>query len=503
MDSAPSLETVFQALEALYRNPDVVGKEKASVWLGELQKSVYAWQIADQLLQLNQDVESCYFAAQTMRTKIQYAFHELPVTSHESLRDSLMNHCMKISQETPPVIVTQLCLALADLALQMASWKNAATDLLQKFGANVQHWHFLLELLTVMPEEINSRSLRLGTNRRNEITEGLVASSALVVQLLTAVFDSVGDEYRALAKVFRCLGSWFSVCAMPQDNIVHSKLLPAPFQALAKPDCPSHLHEAAADCVCSALYASEDLKKNVLLAHALMEGVMTLPDAYHASVATEDIDKSVNFCRIFTEMAESFLEMMVSTPGQGFGDLRTLDLLLTCVGHHQYEVADITFNLWYSLSECLYKENSPHLNEYFKPYIQRLIIALCHHCQFDPDHEGIPDDSDEFVDFRGRVVELVKDVVFIAGSSSVFTQMFENLKSQSSETSWDLSEATLFIMYAVAKNIVPEENTIVPLVLQAVLGMPDTAHLAVRFTSIGLVGELNEWIEHHPQLIGQ
>ncbi len=40
MESMPQLETVFQALNALYRNPDIDGKEKASVWLGELQRSV-------------------------------------------------------------------------------------------------------------------------------------------------------------------------------------------------------------------------------------------------------------------------------------------------------------------------------------------------------------------------------------------------------------------------------------------------------------------------------
>jgi len=31
---------------------------------------VYAWQIADQLLQNNQDLESCYFASHTMRSKV-------------------------------------------------------------------------------------------------------------------------------------------------------------------------------------------------------------------------------------------------------------------------------------------------------------------------------------------------------------------------------------------------------------------------------------------------
>ena len=137
-----TLDEVLGLLKDLYKNPDTAGKEKASLMLGELQNSVGAWTISDQLLQLNQDVESCYFAAQTMRTKIQYAFHELPVDTHAQLRDSLLTHAEKVSDATPTVIATQLCLALADLALQMATWKNAANELIKKFGATPQHWHF-------------------------------------------------------------------------------------------------------------------------------------------------------------------------------------------------------------------------------------------------------------------------------------------------------------------------------------------------------------------------
>ena len=40
MDSAPSLDTVVQALDTLYHNPNVAGKEEASIWLGKLQGSV-------------------------------------------------------------------------------------------------------------------------------------------------------------------------------------------------------------------------------------------------------------------------------------------------------------------------------------------------------------------------------------------------------------------------------------------------------------------------------
>ena len=46
----------------------------------------------------------------------------------------------------------------------------------------------------------------------------------------------------------------------------------------------------------------------------------------------------LNYCRIFTELCETFLEITVRSPGQGMGDLRTLELLLICAGHPQYEV---------------------------------------------------------------------------------------------------------------------------------------------------------------------
>jgi len=40
MNSSPPLDTVYQAVFTLYHNPDPAEKEKASLWLGELQRSV-------------------------------------------------------------------------------------------------------------------------------------------------------------------------------------------------------------------------------------------------------------------------------------------------------------------------------------------------------------------------------------------------------------------------------------------------------------------------------
>ena len=64
------------------------------------------------------------------------------------------------------------------------------------------------------------------------------------------------------------------------------------------------------------------------------------------------------------------------------------------------QVADITFNFWNRLSELLFEEMKEKKTDVedkqrldatksdrlllFKPYIARLIIALCRLCQYDP-----------------------------------------------------------------------------------------------------------------------
>jgi len=136
MEDSPSIETVYEAIYALYnQNTNPAEKQRASNWLNEMQKSVsdpltehynktknqnyylsylvhftqvYAWKIADELLARKVDLNSCYLAAQTMRSKLQNSFHELPQDSHASLRDALLNHLSKLDDTTDGVIATQV-----------------------------------------------------------------------------------------------------------------------------------------------------------------------------------------------------------------------------------------------------------------------------------------------------------------------------------------------------------------------------------------------------------
>ena len=108
------------------------------------------------------------------------------------------------------------------------------------------------------------------------------------------------------------------------------------------------------------------------------------------------------------------------------------------------------------------------------------------------------EEREDFTEFRNRVSELIKDCVFIVGSSNVFRQMYAQLQATNQ---WEQLEAALFVMAAVGRNILPDEDTIVPAVLHQVLSLDPAIHIAVRLTATKLVGELCEWIEKHPEVL--
>lgn len=388
-----------------------------------------------------------------MRSKIQLSFHELPVEAHDSLRDSLIEHIGQINENTHNIITMQLCLAMADCALQMPEWKTPILDLMSRFS-QTNLWP-LLEIMTVLPEELESRTVRLGSNRRLEILEELKSCAPTVIEFLRVCVSNAEDNQQLLMKIIRCFTSWVGVQAITLADVSDNVVVAKAFQILSDYKVAGKLHDIATDCLCTLLQCLEDNNNQHALEMQLYQGALSLEPSYHLSVAHEDQEKSMNYCRIFTELAESFLDKILlnsNNETQHFA-IKILDLVLMCIGHHDYEVAEISFNLWYRLSEEVYQKNNKGLTDLFKPYIERLITALCRHAQIEPDHEGLLDDGDDFRDFRLKVCDLIKDTVFIVGSSNCFKQMFINL--QAPGVTWDTSEAALFVMYAVAKNILP------------------------------------------------
>lgn len=412
-----------------------------------------------------------------MRNKIQNSFHELPTDSHSSLRDSLLMHIAQITPQTERVIVTQLCLALSDLVLLMPSWQNPILNLIDQLSQSPTSIWPLLEILTLIPEEINSRYLRLGSNRREELLQQLEGDSATVLEFLcsclmgpaaAATTNTTSPDNGRIAggtgsnnqgshnlinsnnnnnnneiatnnaqnmnggrgtlgtngtfvhddlvqsRVLKCFTSWVQIQAMYVSDVTYNLVVQLAFSILANENQsandPLKLHDHAAESVCVLLQTLESLNNNdsQTLEMQLFAGVMNLEKAFMVAVSHENVDAIMNYCRVFTVLAESFLERMVVVGPDGscgHYSIKCLELVLKCVGYYDYEVARITFNLWYRLSEILYMRDNDALSSLFKPHIEHLIGELLRHSQMDADREGlIEENEDLFVSTRKDMI---------------------------------------------------------------------------------------------------
>lgn len=82
--------TVKNALNALYHHEDDGVRLQADLWLQDFQRTIDAWQVADNLLHDDaSQLETQIFCSQTLRSKVQRDFEELPSEAFRPLRDSL------------------------------------------------------------------------------------------------------------------------------------------------------------------------------------------------------------------------------------------------------------------------------------------------------------------------------------------------------------------------------------------------------------------------------
>ena len=92
----------------------------------------------------------------------------------------------------------------------------------------------LVEFLTILPEEINNKRLKLGQNRRDQLKKVFSNSSAYIIQFLEASLNSPVDNpnFKAEKKtrlIYKCFSSWIEEQLIDPKQIVTSQLFPYMF----------------------------------------------------------------------------------------------------------------------------------------------------------------------------------------------------------------------------------------------------------------------------------
>ena len=113
----------------------------------------------------------------------------------------------------------------------------------------------------------------------------------------------------------------------------------------------------------------------------MYNAVFGLREAYGAALSMEDTEKCINYCRVFTELGETMLVKIVNHEEGAHFAMPIYDCVLMCCGHPDYELPDLTFAMWYRISEELYQRDQEALTDRFRPHIVQLINALCRYHQ--------------------------------------------------------------------------------------------------------------------------
>ena len=124
------------------------------------------------------------------------------------LRDTLL-HALELYASGPRVVQTQLCLALAALALQMPEqlWGNVIPGMIERFGGAPGTVGALLEFLSVLPDEVSTNHrIPIDNATYHERVQQLLTNHSLtVLQVLSMYVQADGITSSIQATVFECL----------------------------------------------------------------------------------------------------------------------------------------------------------------------------------------------------------------------------------------------------------------------------------------------------------
>ena len=108
---------------------------------------------------------------------------------------------------------------MADLILLMPEWTNALSELMSKLSGSPATVPALLEVLLLLPEEVDSRHLRLGSNRRSQIKQMLSLSAPHIAQFLHSVLVEEGSGVARQVSVVKCYSSWLTLGCIQLSSV--------------------------------------------------------------------------------------------------------------------------------------------------------------------------------------------------------------------------------------------------------------------------------------------
>ncbi|KAF9427872.1 Nuclear import receptor [Podila epigama] len=467
--AADSIAQVAAAINALYHAPSNPAKKEAGQWLEAFQAKPEAWQTAAILL-TNDGVstEAQVFGAQTLRRK------------HRS---------------SSKIIRTQLCLSLAGMALRMLEWEAPVAHMLSLFGGSTNDVAYLLEFLTVLPEEVNDpRSTNLSDDEYRTRAEALLTANAQeMIKLLIVYMENSGDDTRLQESVFRCFLSWLRSGDIATSCLCNNPLLAFSFKALQMPE----LFDIAVDVVCELIYQTKDIQESMPVIQEIYPNLVPLRLEIAKALEEESDDNLRGYCKIFVEAGECYLSLVVKHTDHFRG---IVEGIAECTSCHDLDIVPMTFRFWYQLADEL-RTNEVARQKYQDVYM-KLVDVMIKHLHYPDDLDAwTAKERDDFKDFRHVMGDVLKDCCLILGSRVTLGKAYMKITEAASkpEPKWQEVEAPLMALRSMGSQVEPEENEVLPEIMKLLSQLPD--HPKIKYAATLVIARYGSWTDKHPEFI--
>jgi transportin-3 len=503
-----STQAVLAALDALYKNPDNKAKAEANTWLQSFQKTPEAWQTANGLL-LSQTlpVEPRLFAAQTFRIKSTYDVDQIPRETLPSLRATLLT-ALQAYKQGPRVIRTQICLALAGLALQLRDGEdpewgdNVVGWMIKHFGSDPEDVLLLLEFLTVLPEEITTNQrIPVDTVQYTIRSATLLQDPALdVLQLLSMYVQATGVTEEIQSAVFACLASWLKAGEINVQALISLPLFSTSFDSLAK----EQVFDVAVDVICDIINETQEVDDNREAIELIVGRILPFKSDLQQAISDGDDDKVRGLCRIFAQAGETYHRLMIQHRDAFFP---LVEAIFECVRYTDLDIVQITFRFWYVLATDIGRTRGadPTIVATYGPVFEQVLEAIVKHLRFPADMEAWSgQERDDFKSFRHYMGDTLKDCCHVLGSQKCLARSLTMIQDCLSghiggQVQWQDVEAPLFSMRAMGAEADPHDNEVLPRIIDVIPQLP--GHVRLNYAALLVISRYTEWVKYHPDRI--
>jgi len=534
--TSSSIDQLKSAVYTLYHDSNGELRENANVWLQEWQRSDVAWTVCHQVLRDGQsDLETCYFAAQTLRTKILRDFEELEHDVGRTLPESIMG-ILSLRASGTTAVRTQLCLAIAALALHIPAAEWEGGDLIHWIGirmassqVNDSMQHILLEILTVVPQEAGTYQPSILPERRRKIHDEMEALLPQALGLLSSM-SNTNTGLKLQEQVLEAFAAWLRLSGnkVPSSCLLDCPLVQVALGALQNED----FFFSAVDTIIEIIYCSSLMGKPKpelsQLVQVIVSQIMSLLPRFHICIQQavgdeshlqEDShfddyeEKAKSMSRLFAEVGEAYAHLICEAIPEVMGPV---EALLDVCRYPDMEICAISFNFWHRVSYILSSGRKPHsLNwegvalpeqeaqrriDVFRPYFERLVGILSrriqhpHNC--DTWHSN---EKSEFKHMRQTVGDLLLDATDILGPDGAIAILVAPLSEVSSqmqaggEFDWRKAESSLYCLRSIHKaSLNIKDGSILLSLLSALPSLP--SHPLLDYSVALMLGSYSEWL---------